>query len=111
MIEDASDGADVYLTIDPVIQKEIELIAQQMRRAQTADSVAVTVLDPWTGKIRALVNAPDFNPNNISEAYTLMPVGLEQQRLVEDLTFIDVPLYYLSGEQLIQAKVDERNLP
>lgn len=64
-IQKPEDGADVYLSIDPIIQKEIELIALSNLEALRADSVAVTVLDPWTGKIKAMVNAPDFNPNDV----------------------------------------------
>jgi len=39
-----------------------------------ADSVAVTVIDPRTGKIKAMVNAPDFNPNDVGQAYRLRPI-------------------------------------
>jgi cell division protein FtsI/penicillin-binding protein 2 len=36
------------LSIDPIIQKEIELIANKYVTDLNADSVAITVLDPWT---------------------------------------------------------------
>ena len=104
------DGKDIYLSIDPIIQKEIELIANQYITALNADSVAVTVLDPRTGKVRAMVNAPDFNPNDIGEAYKLEPVSIRQQQLIENPTYMDIPLLYLSGDQMKQATFDERKL-
>lgn len=110
-IQKPEDGEDVYLSIDPIIQKEIELIAMSNLEAFRADSVAVTVLDPWTGKIKAMVNAPDFNPNDVWEAYRLRPVWFDQQQIVENPTYMDVPLMYMSGEKLVQATFDERNMP
>ncbi|MDP2669773.1 MAG: hypothetical protein Q8O99_01865 [bacterium] len=111
MIEKSVDGTDIYLTIDPIIQKEIEVIARYYQYSFIADSVAVTVLDPRTGKVKALVNAPDFDPNRIGDEYKLVPLGADEQRLAENLTFIDIPLYYLSGDKMVQAIVKERNLP
>jgi stage V sporulation protein D (sporulation-specific penicillin-binding protein) len=111
-IEKPINGEDVYLSIDPIIQKEIELIAQQYLELLRADSVAVTVLDPRTGKVRAMVNAPDFDPNNVWEIYKLLPIWLQQQNwLVENPTYMDIPLLYLSGENLVQATFDERKMP
>lgn len=110
-IEQPIDGQDVYLSIDPIIQKEIELIAQFHLEGLRADSVAVTVLDPWSWKIKAMVNAPDFNPNDIWAAYRLLPVGFDQKQLLENPTYMDIPLLYMSGENLVQAAFDERNLP
>jgi stage V sporulation protein D (sporulation-specific penicillin-binding protein) len=111
-IEQPVDGQDIYLSIDPIIQKEVELIAQQFLESLYADSIAVTVLDPRTGKVRAMVNAPDFNPNNVGEIYKLLPIGLEQQTwLVESPTYMDIPLLYLSGDNIVQATFDERKLP
>jgi len=110
-IQKPEDGQDVYLSIDPIIQKEIELIAEFNLDALRADSVAITVLDPWTGKIKAMVNAPDFNPNDVGAAYRLLPVWFNQQQIVENPTYMDVPLMYLSWEKLVQATFDERNLP
>jgi hypothetical protein len=58
-----------------------------------------------------MVNAPDFNPNDVGEAYRLRPIGFDQQYIVENPTFVDVPLMYMSGETLLQASFDERKLP
>jgi cell division protein FtsI/penicillin-binding protein 2 len=47
-IDQPEHGVDVYLTIDPVIQKELESTMAYYLDAFRADSVAVTVLDPFT---------------------------------------------------------------
>ena len=109
-IEQPQDGSDVYLTIDPVIQREGEEIAKRFMQEFNADSVAITILEPETGKITALINYHTFDPNDPSDAYTLKPLSYDQHYLIDNLTFIDIPLYYLSWEQLIQAKTDERGL-
>lgn len=109
-IEQPADGLDVYLTIDPVIQRETEEIAKRYVKEFAADSVAITILEPESGKVSALVNYPTFDPNDPSDAYTLKPLAYDQHYLVDNLTYMDIPLYYLSGEQLIQAKTDERAL-
>lgn len=110
-IQKAEDGQDIYLSIDPIIQKEIELIAQFHLDTLRADSVAVTVIDPRTWKVKAMVNAPDFNPNDVWQAYKLRPVWFDQQQIVQNPTYMDVPLLYLSGEKLIQATFNDRTLP
>lgn len=110
-IEKSVDGKNIYLSIDPIIQKEIELIANKYVTELNSDSVAITVLDPRTWKIRAMVNAPDFNPNDVWEAYKLLPIGFWQQQLVENPTYMDIPLLYMSGENMLQASFDERKMP
>jgi len=52
------DGMDIYLTIDPNIQKEVESLMQYYRATLMADSIAVTVMDPYSGKIKAISNTP-----------------------------------------------------
>lgn len=111
VIEKAQDGMDIYLSFDPIIQKEVEVIANQFRNALLADSIAVTVLDPWTGKIKALVNAPDFDPNNVAESYQLLPIDFDHRKLIENPTYVDIPLYYMSWENMLQASFNERQLP
>ena len=58
------DGKDVTLTIDENIQFFAERVAQQAYTDQKAKTVSVTVMDPKTGEVLAMVNKPDFDPNN-----------------------------------------------
>lgn len=105
------DGRDIYLTIDPSIQKEVEALANYYNSSLVSDSIAITILDPNTGKIKAMTNAPWFNPNKYEEAYELVPLTYEQSMIAENDTWVDIPLFLLSGNDLRQALVDERALP
>ncbi len=58
------DGKDVTLTIDENIQYFAENIATQAFNEQKPKAVSILVMDPKTGEILAMVNKPDYNPNN-----------------------------------------------
>ncbi|MDD6795260.1 MAG: stage V sporulation protein D [Clostridiaceae bacterium] len=58
------DGKDVTLTIDERIQYFAEKITKQALSDQKAKAVSVLVMNPNTGEILAMANAPDFDPNN-----------------------------------------------
>jgi cell division protein FtsI/penicillin-binding protein 2 len=58
-----SDGRTVVLTIDQTVQYIVEReLAAAVERTH-AKSAAAVVLDPRTGEILALANAPTFDPN------------------------------------------------
>ncbi len=107
-VEQPINGSDVYLTVDPIIQKELETIVKDYYRFLQADSIAVTVLDPVTGKVKSLVNYPTYNPNSYADSYELIPLTAEKKYLVEDQTYVDVPLFYLDWSDLIEAKWEAR---
>jgi stage V sporulation protein D (sporulation-specific penicillin-binding protein) len=58
------NGKDVTLTIDENIQSVAEKIAQQAYKDDKAKAVSILVMDPKTGEVLAMVNKPDFDPNN-----------------------------------------------
>lgn len=110
-IAQPKDGVDIYLTIDPVIQKEVESTIGYYRNAFYSDSIAITIIDPYTGKIKAMANAPTFNPNDYEAAYKLKPLPYDENNVVEDLTYIDIPVFALSGNVMVQTTVESRNEP
>ena len=57
-------GKDVTLTIDENIQNFAEKIAKQCYENNKAKAVSILVMDPKTGEVLAMVNKPDFDPNN-----------------------------------------------
>lgn len=60
----ARPGQSVVLTIDQIIQYRTEqALAGAVERAHAKSGTAI-VLDPHTGEILALANAPTFDPNN-----------------------------------------------
>jgi stage V sporulation protein D (sporulation-specific penicillin-binding protein) len=58
------NGKDVILTVDENIQSIAEKAAQKALTDNKAKSVTITVMDPKTGEILAMVSKPDFDPNN-----------------------------------------------
>jgi len=58
------DGKDLVLTIDETIQSICEKAANQALIDNKAKAVTIIATDPKTGEILALVNKPDYNPNN-----------------------------------------------
>lgn len=86
-IVDPRDGDKVYLTVDPFVQKEIERILADRTKRYQADSGQVIVMDPYTGRIIAMANAPLFERNSYSDVYRkeaiLLPVDKEAQIVAE----------------------------
>ncbi len=59
----AVDGADIILTIDKNIQFQAESVIKDSVVRNGADSGSVIVIDPKTGKVLAMANYPDYDPN------------------------------------------------
>ncbi len=61
-------GASIELTIDSVLQHDVEReLARGVIENRAEDGVAV-VMDPWTGEILAMASYPDYNPNVAGQA-------------------------------------------
>jgi cell division protein FtsI (penicillin-binding protein 3) len=59
----AASGAQAVITLDAALQHKVEALLEEARRATQARSASAIVLDPQTGEILALANAPSFDPN------------------------------------------------
>jgi cell division protein FtsI (penicillin-binding protein 3) len=73
----ASNGADLELTIDPLVQHVIETELKAAVEKHSASGGTVIVLDPRTGAIRGMASYPTFDPNHYNdyapEMYNLNP--------------------------------------
>jgi cell division protein FtsI (penicillin-binding protein 3) len=73
----ASDGADLELTLDPLVQHVIETELKIAVDQHDADAGEVIVLDVKTGAIRGMASYPTFDPNRYldykPEMYNLNP--------------------------------------
>lgn len=58
------DGKDLVLTIDKKIQQFCEKAAEQAMSDNKAKGVRIMVMNPNNGEILAMVNKPDYNPND-----------------------------------------------
>ncbi len=63
----ASNGADLELTIDPLVQHVIETELKAAVEKHSASSGTVIVLDPRTGAIRGMASYPTFDPNRYND--------------------------------------------
>jgi cell division protein FtsI/penicillin-binding protein 2 len=62
-----SDGYNVVLTIDSVIQNIVERQLRKAARKYKAASATAIVMEPESGEILALYNYPDYNLNNFGD--------------------------------------------
>ena len=73
----ASDGADLELTLDPLVQYVIETELKIAVDKHDAEGGSVIVLDVKTGAIRGIASYPTFDPNRYldytPEMYNLNP--------------------------------------
>lgn len=60
------NGDDLVLTIEPIVQREVERLLKEEVEKWSAKSGNVIVMNPRTGEIIALANYPSFNPNYYS---------------------------------------------
>ena len=120
-IVDPRDGETVVLTIDPFIQQNVEAILQRGLEKARADSAQAIVMDPFTGRILAMANAPLFERNSYSDVYEkeaiLLPPEKEREIAVEiyhpETNVRVVNAYYLDiftpeGTALLPEKVREQ---
>ncbi|MEI3424785.1 MAG: hypothetical protein V8Q85_06965 [Christensenellales bacterium] len=59
----ATDGDDIVLTTDAVMQSALEKACKEALEVNKAISVQGIIMDCTTGKIKALTTQPDFDPN------------------------------------------------
>lgn len=78
----AKDGEDVVLTINRDIQAHAELVLKEAVKKHHAKKGSVIVIDPKTGAILAMANAPTYDPNNFTE---VKDYGLFKNSCISDL--------------------------
>ncbi len=59
-------GNQLYLSIDSVLQRSIEVVLEKYLRQIGKQNASVVAMDPRTGAIRALVSWPAFDNNDFS---------------------------------------------
>ncbi|MFC0558706.1 penicillin-binding transpeptidase domain-containing protein [Halalkalibacter alkalisediminis] len=66
-ITPATNGNDVYLTLDSNIQTALEQVMTQVETEYDPEKMIAIVADPKTGEILAMSNRPSFNPNQYEQ--------------------------------------------
>ena len=87
-IVQARDGKSVVLTIDRYLQKQVEDILAKAVEEYHADSGQVVLMDPLTGKILVMANAPLLDSNNYSVVFEKEPMDIAPE--MEPLIVVEV---------------------
>jgi len=66
--KEASDGEDVQLTLDPLIQKEAERALAGIGASFAPKGATAIVMDPRSSQILAMANWPPVDPNDLASA-------------------------------------------
>jgi cell division protein FtsI (penicillin-binding protein 3) len=103
----AKPGQTVILTIDQTIQYQAEQALQAAVQESRAKSGSVIVLDPRSGEILALANAPTFDPNRVSDAKPETRSNWALQNIYEPGSTFKVVAFSAALEKKL-ARVDER---
>src|SRR5215204_1152314 len=102
----AKPGQTVVLTIDQSIQYQAEQALQAAVQRSRAKSGTVIVLDPRSGEILALANAPTFDPNRVSDAKPETRSNWALQNIYEPGSTFKVVAFSAALEKKL-AKVDD----
>ncbi len=110
-IQSPIDWADIYLTLDYTIQRELEKIAREYFAKLKADSVSILVLEPANGQIIADVNYPTYDGNFYKDVYKIIPLSGDLKFLIEDDSYVDIPILIYTGNVLKKATYAQRKDP
>ncbi len=75
------DGASIVTTLDHVIQSNAETVLRQTVARWRARSATAVILDPRTGEVLALAQAPGYDANKANR----VPFAIQRNRAVTDM--------------------------
>lgn len=99
-------GQTVVLTIDQSIQYQAEQALNTAVKNSRAKSGTVIVLDPRSGEILALANAPTFDPNQVAASSAATRSNWALQNIYEPGSTFKVVAFSAALEQKL-ARVDD----
>lgn len=83
-IIEATDGCDLILTTDAVMQSALEKACKEALEVNKAASVQGVIMDCTTGEIKAMTTQPDFDPNSPPRNDMALLNSLMRNRVVTD---------------------------
>jgi cell division protein FtsI (penicillin-binding protein 3) len=104
---EARDGQSVVLTIDATVQFFAEQALSRAVAQSRARAGAAIVLDPRTGEILALANAPTFDPNNAVRLTDAERTNQSLQNIYEPGSTFKIVAFSAALEEGL-ARPDER---
>ena len=100
-------GQTVVLTIDQSIQYQAEQVLLAAVQRSRAKSGSVIVLDPRSGEILALANAPTFDPNRVADAKPETRSNWALQNIYEPGSTFKIVAFAAALEKKL-ARIEER---
>jgi cell division protein FtsI (penicillin-binding protein 3) len=67
-VEEAEDGEDIQLTLDPLIQEKAERVLAEVGETYAPQGATAIVMDPNSSEVLAMANWPPVDPNDLSSA-------------------------------------------
>jgi cell division protein FtsI/penicillin-binding protein 2 len=67
-VSEASDGEDIQLTLDPLIQKEAERVLAGVGETYSPKGATAIVMEPRSSQILAMASWPPVNPGDLGNA-------------------------------------------
>jgi cell division protein FtsI (penicillin-binding protein 3) len=67
-VSEASDGEDIQLTLDPLIQEKTERVLAEVGETYAPKGATAIVMDPRNSQVLAMANWPPVDPNDLSSA-------------------------------------------
>lgn len=114
-VQNATDGADVYITIDYSLQSKLEEILSKSYYTYKPDSVSAVIMDPYNWEVKALANYPNFNPNSWKDIYKIKPLTQDYNYIIWTwniwLSYIDIPILYETWGKLALATTEQKKDP
>ena len=83
-IIEATDGCDLILTTDAVMQSALEKACKEALEVNKAASVQGVIMDCTTGEVKAMTTQPDFDPNSPPRNDMALLNSLMRNRVVTD---------------------------
>lgn len=82
---DGDKGSSLVLTVDYDIQYQAEKLLERAKADNNIESGSILVMDPNSGKILAMANYPNFDPNNYREQAKAGGLDIFQNNLTQKL--------------------------
>ena len=67
-VQEAEDGEDIQLTLDPQIQTKTEQVLAEVGETYAPKGATAIVMDPRNSQVLAMANWPPVDPNDLSSA-------------------------------------------
>jgi cell division protein FtsI (penicillin-binding protein 3) len=67
-VSEASDGEDIQLTLDPLIQEKTERVLAEVGETYAPKGATAIVMDPRSSQVLAMANWPPVDPSDLSGA-------------------------------------------